>query len=184
MPSLYQRDDWCYGYGCSGAWSWGRWILFVLFIIGLILVILCAIRINKRRGQEGRQPIMGTAWITPPSYMQSQTQNPPYVPEYSERTNDNDMGYYDAQGQFHANPKLKEAFGENPVHLNNLVPDQTGQQSYYQQRTGDNEASDFNRDFARYYGNAAATTTANSPIYNSEVTYDRPENPPPAHTKS
>lgn len=149
--------------------------------------MLAAIRINKRRGQEGREPIRGTAWITPPSYIQSQhqtNQQQPYVPPYSEQANDNDAGYYDNQGVFHPNLKAQEAsmngglqtnsMGQ-PQHLNTLVPDSTGlsapaqtyQPTGQSQFTGDDNELNFQRDFSRYYNhngntNANATATNNT----------------------
>lgn len=39
-----------------------------------------------------------------------------YVPEYSERANDNDMGYYDETGMFHPNPNAKGPLMPDPVH--------------------------------------------------------------------
>lgn len=165
----------CWGYYCSSSsWVWGRWILFVLFIVAILCVVLAAIRINKRRGQEGREPIRGTAWITPPSYVQSQHQSntqQPFVPPYSEQANDNDAGYYDNQGVFHPNLKAQEAANNNtmqrdytgqPQHLSTLVPDSTGLSSpppqAYQptgqtQGTGDDHELNFQRDFSRYYNN-------------------------------
>lgn len=154
MVSLYlatrDDDDNCFGYDCddSSTWTWARWILFVLFLVGLALIIFSACRINKKRVSEGRGPIRGTAWMTPPSYYQSQqnTQNPPFVPQYTATTNDNDMGYYDAHGNFVPNPKLREAYQMGPgpgyngmayVPMNSpmgmgnppmgpVIPDQTG----------------------------------------------------------
>ncbi|CCH45445.1 hypothetical protein BN7_5027 [Wickerhamomyces ciferrii] len=171
----------CWGWGCANAsssWNWGRWILFVLFILAILSVILAAIRINKRRNIEGREPIRGTAWITPPSYLHAtnnqQTQQP-FVPPYTAQANDNDAGYYDNQGTFHPNFKAQEAaansangqYGQSQ-HLNTLVPDQTGVSSpsnTYQppsgpppgqaqvQFTGDDHELNFQRDFSRYYNN-------------------------------
>lgn len=57
--------------------------------------------------------------MTPPSYYQSQNQyNQPtrresdmpnvYVPTYTERAGEYDMGYYDNEGNFHPNPNAKD----------------------------------------------------------------------------
>lgn len=112
----------------SGSWVWGRWILFVLFVLGILIVLISTARLNKRRTSQGRAPVRGTAWFTPPSYIQSQHQynrtNRPaedYVPEYTAETNENDLGYYDERGEFHSNinakhvapPSLKESFRES-----------------------------------------------------------------------
>lgn len=148
--------------------------------MAILVVVLAAIRINKRRGQEGREPIRGTAWITPPSYTQSQHNNQqqqPYVPPYSEQANDNDAGYYDNQGNFIPNLKAQEAnaasgglhgnYTGQPQHLNTLVPDQTGLTSPTQtyqptgqsQYTNDDPQVNFQRDFSRYYGRTSNTNT-------------------------
>ncbi|CAG62778.1 uncharacterized protein GVI51_M10417 [Nakaseomyces glabratus] len=104
-------DDDPYG---RGSWVWGRWILFVIFVVGILLMTLLTFRINRRRTATGRAPIYGTAWMTPPSYRQSErdynhTQNyvEEYVPTYTETTNANDLGYYDANGVFHKNAKAE-----------------------------------------------------------------------------
>lgn len=95
-----------------------RWAFFAIFLVLIIIVVLGTLRANKKRSQRGAQPIYGTRWMTPPSYRQSQTQynqpNDPemplnYVPMYSERANEYDMGYYDAEGVFHSNPNAKKA---------------------------------------------------------------------------
>ncbi|ONH66408.1 Protein RCR2 [Cyberlindnera fabianii] len=196
MPSLHQESltkrAWCYGNDCSNTWTWARWILFVLFIVGIIIVILSAIRVNKRRGLEGRAPIMGTAWITPPSYQQSQrqqTQQEPYVPPYTAQANDQDLGYYDAQGQFHTNTKAQMAQQDVTYRLNTLVPDQTGlSEPQPVQVTGQNPNEDFNRQFQRYYGQSTATNNTPpqaqaSTSSDSSENYAPPAGPPPAHTR-
>jgi len=198
----------CWGYYCnSSSWIWGRWILFVLFIIALLCVVFAAIRINKRRGQQGREPIRGTAWITPPSYIQSQNQNngiqqqqqqQPYVPPYSEEANDNDAGYYDSQGVFHPNLKAQEvaAMQNTPQytgqthHLNTLIPDQTGLSSPPQAHTepsshftGDNQELNFQRDFSRYYNHGSSSASPNVDEDVELENFSRPEGPPPAHLR-
>ncbi|QID83336.1 resistance to congo red [Saccharomyces pastorianus] len=73
--------------------------------------------LNKRRRRIGRAPIRGTAWLTPPSYRQSQQQQTgtrqqpadDYVPEYTETANEHDLGYYDERGEFHPNDKVAPA---------------------------------------------------------------------------
>ncbi|AJP83541.1 Rcr1p [Saccharomyces cerevisiae YJM1419] len=95
----------------SSSWQSGRWILFVLFVAAIILIILFTFVANRRRRRMGRAPIRGTAWLTPPSYRQSQQQytgtvqqrTDDYVPEYTETANEHDLGYYDQRGEFHPN---------------------------------------------------------------------------------
>lgn len=91
-----------------------RWAFFAIFIAVILLVVVGTIRVNKKRYRVGRQPIYGTRWMTPPSYVQSQhqynqprNQNQTYVPPYTAEANEQDMGYYDANGVFHPNPNLK-----------------------------------------------------------------------------
>jgi hypothetical protein len=143
---------------------------------------MSALRINKRRGQQGIEPIRGTAWITPPSYIQAnQQRQEPFVPPYTEEANDNDMGYYDNTGAFHVNSKAKEA---PAYHLNTLVPDQTGvsaPQAAVTSRSTDPLQS-FNRDFNRYYGNTAVVPQTQQST--GDDVYDRPQGPPPAHIRS
>lgn len=112
----------------SGDWGGGaRWAFFAIFLVLIIIVIFGTIRINKARSRQGIRPIYGTRWITPPSYLQSQDQyNQPtrrdpdmpnaYVPTYTERANDNDMGYYDNNGTFHPNPTAKGPLMPEPAH--------------------------------------------------------------------
>lgn len=101
-------------------------------------------RVNKKRGSNGLQPLYGTRWMTPPSYVQSQSQyNQPtsrnhtsdqpanYVPTYTETANDQDMGYYDENGQFHENPNVKPSYNfdnENPI-INEPVHQRTTSQT-------------------------------------------------------
>ncbi|CAI4056268.1 hypothetical protein SUVZ_02G1220 [Saccharomyces uvarum] len=100
----------------SSSWQWGRWILFVLFIAAILIIIMYTALINKRRRRIGRAPIRGTAWLTPPSYGQSQQQHTgnvqqrtdDYVPEYTETANEHDLGYYDQRGEFHPNDKVAQ----------------------------------------------------------------------------
>lgn len=97
----------------SSSWQSGRWILFVLFVAAIVLILLSTFLANRRRQRMGRAPIRGTAWLTPPSYRQSQQQytgtvqqrTDDYVPEYTETANEHDLGYYDERGEFHPNDK-------------------------------------------------------------------------------
>ncbi|CCE64278.1 hypothetical protein TPHA_0H00680 [Tetrapisispora phaffii CBS 4417] len=98
----------------SSSWVWGRWILFVIFVVFLLVIFLGTIRANKRRRTLGQAPIRGTAWMTPPTYRQSErdynangsaANGHDFVPKYTAEANDQDLGYYDARGEFHPNSK-------------------------------------------------------------------------------
>lgn len=141
----------------GSGWVWGRWILFVIFLICIIAVGLGTARINRRRRTLGQAPIRGTAWMTPPSYRQSQRQyNGPqrgvvedYVPQYTETANEQDLGYYDAQGEFHLNSKT-EMQPPPP-----LVRETASESSESLERpravvTRDSHSSDLDMDFRRY----------------------------------
>jgi hypothetical protein len=110
MPVLHVRDyNDDMGWTSSGG---ARWAFFAIFIVFIIIVVLGTLRVNKKRTQHGVQPLYGTRWMTPPSYMQSQHQQnrqnrdpegSTYVPTYTAEPNTVvDMGYYDANGEFHA----------------------------------------------------------------------------------
>ncbi|CCK72200.1 resistance to Congo red protein KNAG_0J01190 [Huiozyma naganishii CBS 8797] len=110
--SFLQGDDDPFN---SSSWQWGRWVLFVIFLFAMIVLVFFTLTTNRRRRQMGRAPIRGTAWMTPPSYRQSERQYQgnsqgyvvDYVPEYSAETNENDLGYYDERGEFHPNGKTE-----------------------------------------------------------------------------
>ncbi|QEU61483.1 Rcr2/Rcr1 [Kluyveromyces lactis] len=103
MPVLDKR---IYYYSSGSSWTWGRWILFALLIVGLAALIFGT---NVRRRRRGAQPIVGTSWLAPPpSYGQAAAQNNNYnpnnpqmsqqpLPLYTENVNQNDMGYYDSE---------------------------------------------------------------------------------------
>ncbi|KAK6884664.1 Protein RCR1 [Candida tropicalis] len=122
--NLENRDDWD-----DSVWSnsgSARWAFFAIFVVLIIIVLLGTIRVNKKRARQGLQPMHGTSWMMPPSYRQSQNQyhqpdhvrDPDlpsaYVPTYTATANDMDLGYYDADGQFHANPNAKSAIPKPP----------------------------------------------------------------------
>lgn len=101
-------------YYTSGDGNGARWAFFAILIVLIIIFILGTIRVNKGRARRGNQPIYGTRWMTPPSYLQSQGQydhnsagQNAYVPTYTATANDNDLGYYDPNGNFHSNPNTK-----------------------------------------------------------------------------
>lgn len=121
-------------YSTSGG---ARWAFFAVFILVVLCAVIGTIRVNRRRSKQGMQPIYGTRWMTPPSYIQSQTQynqpgqrNDPevpgsYVPTYTATANDNDMGFYDNNGEFHANPNAKSsvAFPDQAHHRQSSLAD-------------------------------------------------------------
>lgn len=122
VPSHISRRDYS-----DSTWSTSggaRWAFFAIFLALVIIVVVGTMRVNKKRALRGGQPIYGTRWMTPPSYFQSQSQynqpsghrqNPDepstYVPTYTATANEYDMGYYDNQGNFHANPNAKSGQG-------------------------------------------------------------------------
>lgn len=139
----------------SSGWLWGRWILFVIFVICIIAVGLGTARINRRRRAMGEAPIRGTAWMTPPSYRQSQRQyNGPegsedYVPQYTATANDQDLGYYDEHGEFHLNAKAEAQ--APPTLTRETVSDSS--ESLERPRaavTRDSYSEDFDQEFRRY----------------------------------
>ncbi|EDO18076.1 hypothetical protein Kpol_1045p63 [Vanderwaltozyma polyspora DSM 70294] len=109
---LVNSDD---DYWGSSSWVWGRWILFVIFLVFLVASLFLTGRVNRRRRMMGQAPIRGTAWLTPPSYRQSERDYnattsgtvEDYVPKYTETSNADDLGYYDERGEFHANDKAE-----------------------------------------------------------------------------
>lgn len=95
-----------------------RWAFFAIFIVLVIGILFGTLRVNKKRARHGVAPLYGTRWMTPPSYLQSQnqydqpTRQEPdmplaYVPKYTAEATEYDMGYYDKDGKFHANPNIK-----------------------------------------------------------------------------
>ncbi|GMM36771.1 Rcr2 protein [Saccharomycopsis crataegensis] len=179
MPILSKRYCDIYDDNCDSsvsAWLWGRWILFVIVLVFLFLLFgMTRIRrINKRRGNFGQQPIRGTAWMTPPSYFQSQRQyNQPvmntsgpsdatYVPPYSENAQPTDAGYFDDQGMFHKNRQFASD-GREIVEDDGVLPKPDG--AYH-------HATNFEQDFPAFFGsNNRANTT--------ELENLRPPGPPP-----
>lgn len=110
----------------DSVWSSGgaRWAFFAIFIVLLAVLAIGTIRVNRKRSQNGTQPIYGTRWLTPPLYRQSETIHNPggsdpatgtYVPTYTATANELDMGYYDNSGEYHANPNVKLSNLANPI---------------------------------------------------------------------
>ncbi|CAI4058457.1 hypothetical protein N7582_001112 [Saccharomyces uvarum] len=98
----------------SSSWKWGRWIFFIFFVVAIAILLFSTAKVNRRRRIMGQAPIRGTAWLTPPTYRQSErdyngTQRcvEDYVPEYTETANENDLGFYDERGEFHPNGKTE-----------------------------------------------------------------------------
>lgn len=107
-------DDLCWGLSCSSQWEWARWVIFVVFMVILLAFIITTVRINHLRRKRGQQPLRYVSWLTPPTYRQSEGRRSrnavpaaDYVPAYTEEANENDLGYYDAQGIFHVNSKAQ-----------------------------------------------------------------------------
>ena len=86
----------------------------IFFIVALLILLFSTAKVNRRRRIMGQAPIRGTAWLTPPTYRQSErdyngTQRcvEDYVSEYTETANENDLGFYDERGEFHPNGKTE-----------------------------------------------------------------------------
>ena len=174
LATLEKRadDDYCWGYNCSNnsSWEWARWLLFILFIALIISLFFGTRRVNKFRGRKGQAPIRGTAWITPPSYFQSQQQyNQPvtgtaaFVPPYTADVNPNDAGYYDREGVFHPNTNDEpfKSGGIAPVHYSQQPPNNESRRS--------TSSANFATNFDNYYQstglpntNTNANTNANA----------------------
>lgn len=140
LRSLVERDSTDDGWAGAGG---ARWAFFAIFIVLILIIVMGTLKVNKRRTQHGVQPIYGTRWMTPPSYLQSQNQynqlsgrDPEmpssYVPAYSATANEYDMGYYDRNGEFHPNPNAKSS---GP--LSNSSPQYPEQAHHRQSGTSD-----------------------------------------------
>lgn len=171
-----EKRDYCGFYYCesNSNWVWGRWILFVLFIVFLVALFTGTRFLNKKRGTHGQVPIRGTAWMTPPSYFQSQRQyNQPinpngpseatYVPPYTKDTQPYDAGHYDNRGDFHAN---------SHTDTRAVIPDYTGVSKPEEVHTTA-QAADFDSDFPAFYGHR-----------DTELQNLRPAGPPPVHDET
>ncbi|CCE78105.1 Piso0_000718 [Millerozyma farinosa CBS 7064] len=119
---LLQKRDWN-NYDSLAAAGGARWAFFAIFIILILIVIIGTLRVNKKRAKQGINPLYGTRWMTPPSYIQSQSQynrshggdnmsvRNNYVPTYTAEATENDMGFYDSNGKFHPNVRHRSSFG-------------------------------------------------------------------------
>lgn len=179
-----------------GDWSGGaRWAFFAIFIVLIIIVVFGTLRINRSRTRQGIQPLYGTRWMTPPSYLQSQNQyNQPtrrdpdlpnaYVPTYTETANDNDMGYYGPDGVFHANPNAKGPMMPEPAHQRTTsstdgVPLTDMNEAA---NTGATTVSDEDDD--DLYRRPQGQPPTSSASTNAETVYERPSGPPPNHASA
>ncbi|RCK54768.1 Protein RCR1 [Candida viswanathii] len=199
--TLDRRADWDNGYWNNSGLA--RWAFFAIFVVLIIIVLLGTIRVNKKRARQGLQPMHGTRWMMPPSYRQSQTQyqqpdhtrDPElpsaYVPTYTATANDMDLGYYDANGQFHPNPNAKTAVPKPPQAYHSTteqVNDERGPISdnlpHDLQESDNDSLGDM---FRRPSGPPPRSTTASSLSNNNTGNataddFSRPSGPPPATT--
>lgn len=174
-----------YSYGSD--WSGGaRWAFFAIFIVLIIIVVFGTMRINRARTRQGRDPIYGTRWMTPPSYFQSQDQyNQPtrgdpdmpnaYVPTYTETANDNDMGYYDQAGNFHENPNAKGPLMPEQAHQRTTSYADGVPLSDYNAGSPGAAVSDHDAFYRRPSGQPPAVSTTGD----SDPVYQPPPGPPP-----
>lgn len=179
---LYARYLYTDDFDSGSGWVWGRWILFVIFVVFILGLGLTTVRVNRRRRTMGQAPIRGTAWMTPPSYRQSQRQyngaNPAtqedYVPQYTATANDQDMGYYDERGEFHLKSEAQPA----PTVVRETASDSsTSLERPGPAVTRDSHLSDIDeQDFRRYRPTTAPPTE--SPTGGHENTTNGPSNGP------
>lgn len=172
---MYPRDFYD---GDNDSWNWARWTLFAVFVLAVIVFIVSIFGLNRRRRLAGRAPIRGTSWITPPSYRQSQREQDKrkerdYVPQYTAMANENDLGYYDENGQFHLNgknelspPPFESSEEPDSNKLNSSVPLERPEEAVTRDRYNslDMEA-EFDRDFGM--GRPQAQTLYTAPTNNS-----------------
>lgn len=171
-------------YSTYNPWKWQKWSLFAIFVVLLFLLVVATLRANYNRIRQGRQPIRGTSWLTPPSYQQSEReynhddgvhvdrhnnrrQREENIPTYTEELGEEDLGFYDADGVFHENVKGKlisppdiepgTSFGPTyPADENNHV--ETDDDSLFGVERPDHTAS---RQRIRAYYNNSQNTNSN-----------------------
>ncbi|EDO19299.1 hypothetical protein Kpol_1036p42 [Vanderwaltozyma polyspora DSM 70294] len=177
---LDKRDTVWYGWGDGSGWEWGRWILFALFGLALIVFLISTLLINRRRSQTGRAPIRGTAWLTPPTYRQSQREYngnsgrvvEDFVPTYTEKANTEDLGHFNQRGEFIPNeeaeyvapPVLDSEMNRQPMNGHDQsipVPPPAVVHD------GDSSEFDFDRQFRR----DTTFTTASNSITNNNLNH-------------
>ncbi|SCU90682.1 LADA_0F05776g1_1 [Lachancea dasiensis] len=162
----------------SNGWLWGRWLLFIVVAIGVVLWVF---GVNVRRRKYGRNPIRGTAWLAPPpSYGMSQNQynipgNQNPVPEYSATANVNDAGFFDESGKFHRTQPGQPVDAENTAVLSQPEPAVTRDSRHPEEATS--SSSTPLPAFQRPDVPPPASTS-------TEHHFQRPEGPPPVQTTS
>ena len=137
-------------------WKWQKWSLFAIFVVLMALLIAATVRTNYNRIKHGEQPIRGTAWLTPPSYQQSERQynhddgvhvgrhnnrrqREENIPTYTEEVGEEDLGFYDANGVFHENvkgkmmspPDITTGASTVPLHEEMSDPNETDSESVF-----------------------------------------------------
>ncbi|CCD25940.2 Rcr1p NDAI_0G01640 [Naumovozyma dairenensis CBS 421] len=95
--------------------EFGKWFgVAIAGIVGAVLLIIIVFSIiNSIRNRRKERPITGTSWI--PTYNVPSTDTTfkncrdeeDFVPQYTERVNMNDLGYYDERGDFHRNEDVR-----------------------------------------------------------------------------
>lgn len=183
INEISKRDLWSNNEGA-------RWALFAIFVVIILVVIGGTLKVNKKRTSSGMQPIYGTRWMTPPSYNQSQNQYQQprnggadvptnYVPTYTAEANEQDMGFYDNLGNFHANPNVKTG----PFQFNNdndavTHPEQAHQRSYLNAdgATINNDDLELTRPL---YPPPTSSSTTLPPGSSDDSSITAPDHPPP-----
>ncbi|KAK6465603.1 chitin synthesis regulation, resistance to congo red-domain-containing protein [Scheffersomyces coipomensis] len=191
---VIKRED-----GWSSGGSGARWAFFGIFLVLVLFVVLGTLRANKKRAQQGAQPIYGTRWLTPPNYRQSQNQyNQPdhvrdpelpsaYVPTYTETANEYDMGFYDNQGEFHANPNAKavDLAPPNQAHARDSSPTDRGPATDLDHDINDdNDHDDLFRRPSQFPPRRSTQTSTSINANIDPNTIGAPSGPPPTSTSS
>ncbi|ODQ63890.1 hypothetical protein NADFUDRAFT_43538 [Nadsonia fulvescens var. elongata DSM 6958] len=110
-----------YVYEYSGWYWYGRWILLGVAVF-VFFLCLCSTVVSRRRVNQGRPPIYGTAWALP-NYHQSQNQygfNQP-APPYGPPPNN---GHYDNNGNFHGQQPPPNDVHDSYNNYNNMYAPQ------------------------------------------------------------
>ncbi|SCU81845.1 LAFA_0C07514g1_1 [Lachancea sp. 'fantastica'] len=179
--SSSDSDSYCYGFSCGNEWVWARWVLVVFFLFALATLGLAAIRINGRRMKLGQRPIIGTAWFTPPSYRQSERQyrssTQDYVPPYTATANENDLGYYDNEGNFHLSSKTDNTTPPPPIDTADVADYPQEPPSAVTRDDNDQErySADFSEAFHRYYQGTTVGQTTDDTGHDTERPSGRAE---------
>lgn len=165
----------------------GRYAFFAFFVAAIVVFIIMTCLVNKRRMRTGRAPVI-SSYLAPPTYYQSQnnyTGETTNLPTYTQNANPNqDAGYYDKNGNFivtntaSLNPNSPDIdLANNNASPNaNQAPSQDNvfQQVYVPQQP--------------YTQNIPNARIASTDIYDAQnlndMTYRRPDGPPPTQTYS